>query len=63
MASESKAAGSSVGRKLLAVGVLLVSGYVLLKWVLGIAAKFAWLAVLLLAITGAIWALVALARD
>lgn len=45
------------GQKLLAVGVLLAAAYVLFKVVLGFVTTIAWVAVVVLAILGVVWAL------
>jgi len=48
---------SQAGKKLLAVGVLVVAAYVLFKIVLGFVMAFAWIAVVVIAILAVIWAL------
>jgi hypothetical protein len=48
---------SEFGRKVLAVGVLLVVAYILFKVVLGFVTAVAWIAVIVLAVIAAIWAL------
>ena len=48
---------SQAGRKLLAVGVLLVAAFVLFKIVLGFVTAIAWIAVVVLAVVAVIWAL------
>lgn len=63
MAGDPRAEGSSAGRKLLAIGVLVLSSYLLLRFVVRLATKFAWLGVALLAILGLVWAMVTLTRD
>ncbi len=45
------------GQKLLAVGVLLAAAFVLFKVVLGFVTTIAWVAVVVLAIVGVVWAL------
>jgi len=45
------------GRKALAVGVLVAAGYVLFKIVLGFVTTLAWIAVVVLAVIGIVWAL------
>jgi hypothetical protein len=50
------------GRKVLAVGVLLVVAYILFKVVLGFVTAVAWIAVLVLAAIAAIWAVGVLRR-
>jgi hypothetical protein len=47
---------SDVGRKVLAIGVLLVAAYILFKMVIGVVAAVAWIVVLVLAVIAAIWA-------
>ena len=51
---------TQTGRKVLAVGVLVVAGWVLFKIVLGFVTTVAWFAVVVLAVIGVIWALRAL---
>lgn len=48
---------SQAGRKVLAVGVLALAAYVLFKLVLGFVAGVAWIAVVVLAVIGIVWAL------
>jgi hypothetical protein len=48
---------SEAGRKLLALGVLLIAAYVLFKVVLGFVAAVAWIAVVVLAIAAVVWAI------
>ena len=48
---------SEAGRKLLAIGVLLVAAYVLFKIVLGFVTAIAWIVVVVLAIVAVVWAL------
>ena len=50
-------AGREIGGKLLALGVLLVVGFVLFKLVLGAVAFVAWLVLGVLAIAAILWAL------
>jgi hypothetical protein len=47
---------SDFGRKLIAIAVLLVVGYILFRVVLGFIAGLVWIAVLVLAVIAAIWA-------
>jgi hypothetical protein len=47
---------SDVGRKLIAVAVLLVAVWLLFKVVIGAVAAVAWFAVVILAIIAAVWA-------
>ena len=47
---------SDVGRKVLAIAVLLVAAYILFKMVIGVVAAVAWIVVLVLAVIAAIWA-------
>ena len=51
---------SQAGRKLLAVGVLLIAAWVLLKVVIGVVAGIAWIVVIVVAIVAIFWALNAL---
>jgi hypothetical protein len=51
---------SQAGRKLLAVGVLLIAAWVLLKVVIGVVAGIAWIVVIVVAIAAIFWALNAL---
>jgi hypothetical protein len=48
---------SDVGRKLIAVAVLLVAVWLLFKFVIGVVAAVAWIAVVILAIIAAVWAI------
>ena len=48
---------SDAGRKLLAVGVLLVAAYVLFKLVIGVVTTIAWIIVVVLALVGIAWAI------
>ncbi len=48
---------SQAGRKLLAVGMLLVAAFVLFKIVLGFVTAIAWIAVVVVALVAVIWAL------
>ncbi len=48
---------SRAGRKILAVVVLVVAGFVLFKIVLGFVTAVAWIAVLVVAVLAIIWAL------
>jgi hypothetical protein len=48
---------SDAARKVLAVAVLLVAAYVLFKVVLGFVSAIAWIAVVVLAIVGVVWAI------
>ena len=50
-------ATSNAGRKLLAVGVLLVAAYILFKLVIGVVTSVAVIAVAVLAVVAVIWAL------
>ena len=52
-----KEAASGAGRKLLALGVLLVAAYVLFKLVIGFVTSIAIIAVAVLAVVAVIWAL------
>jgi hypothetical protein len=48
---------SDLGRKLIAIAVLLVVVYILFKVVIGFVAAIAWIAVIVLAVIAGIWAL------
>ena len=48
---------SEAGKKVLAVGVLLLAAWILLKVVLGFVATVVWVAVLVLAVVAIAWAL------
>ena len=48
---------TQAGRKVLAVGVLVVVAYVLFKLVLGFVMAVAWIAIVVVAIAAVIWAL------
>lgn len=48
--------GSSLGMKLVALVVLLVAAWVLLKVIVGLIAGVAWLIVIVLAVVGIFWA-------
>jgi hypothetical protein len=48
---------SQAGRKLLAVGVLVLAAYLLFKVVLGFVMAVAWIAIVVVAIAAVIWAL------
>jgi hypothetical protein len=63
MNAEPEQSSSGLGRKVLALGVLIVASYILLKWVVRLAQKFVTLALILLAVIGLIWAFIALRRD
>jgi F0F1-type ATP synthase assembly protein I len=54
---------SDVGRKIIAIAVLLVVAYILFKVVIGFVAAVAWIAVLVLAVIAAIWAFGVLRAD
>jgi hypothetical protein len=47
---------SDLGRKLLAIAVLVVAAYVLFKLVLGFVAAVAWIIVVIVALGAVIWA-------
>ena len=47
---------SDLGRKLIAIAVLLVVAYILFKVVIGFVAAVAWIAVIVLAVIAGIWA-------
>jgi hypothetical protein len=48
---------SQAGRKVLAVGVLILAAYLLFKVVLGFVMAVAWIAIVVVAIAAVIWAL------
>jgi hypothetical protein len=48
---------SDAARKLLAIAVLVVAAYILFKVVLGFVAAVAWIAVVVIAIAGIVWAI------
>jgi hypothetical protein len=48
---------SDAARKLLAIAVLVVAAYILFKVVLGFVAGVAWIAVVVIAIVGIVWAI------
>ena len=48
---------SNIGAKALALVILLVAGWILLKVVIGVVAFIAWVAVVVLAIIAVLWAL------
>jgi hypothetical protein len=47
---------ADVGRKLLAIVVLIVAAYILFKVVLGFVAAVAWIVVIVLALIAVVWA-------
>ena len=53
---ESEKTGSSFGMKLLAILILVVAAWFLLKVVIGLIAGVAWLIAVVLAIVGVLWA-------
>ena len=52
-----RAAAGDLGRRALAVGVLLIAAYLLLKVVIGVVTAVAWIVVLVLAVVAVLWAL------
>jgi hypothetical protein len=48
---------SDLGRKLLAIAVLVVAAYVLFKLVLGFVAAVAWIIVVVIALVAVVWAI------
>ena len=48
---------ADAGRKLLAIGVLVIAAYVLFKIVLGFVAAVAWIIVAVVALVAVIWAI------
>ena len=53
---------SEIGKKGLALAILLVAAYVLFKVVIGVVAAVAWIVVIVLAIAAALWAFGVLSR-
>ena len=53
---------AEIGKKGLALAILLVAAYVLFKVVIGVVAAVAWIVVIVLAIGAAIWAFGVLSR-
>jgi hypothetical protein len=47
---------SDLGRKLLAIAVLVIAAYVLFKIVLGLVAAVAWIIVVVIALVAVVWA-------
>jgi hypothetical protein len=54
---------SDFGRKIIAVAVLLVAGYILFRVVIGFLAGLIWIAVIVLAVIAGIWAFGVLRRT
>ncbi len=48
---------SEAGKKVLALGILLLAAYVLFKVVLGVVTAIAWVAVVVLALVAIVWAI------
>ena len=48
---------SDLGRKFIAIAVLLVAAYLLFKVVIGVVAAVAWIVVAVVAVIGVVWAL------
>jgi hypothetical protein len=48
---------ADAGRKLLAVGVLVIAAYILFKVVLGFVAAVAWIVVAVVAVVAVVWAI------
>jgi len=48
---------ANAGKKLLAIGVLLVAAWILFKVVLGFVTAVAWIAVVVLALVAIVWAI------
>ncbi len=48
---------ADLGKKLLAIAVLLVAAWILFKVVLGVVTAVAWIAVVVLAVVAVVWAL------
>jgi hypothetical protein len=47
----------SLGKQVLALGVLLIAAYILFKVVIGVVAAVAWIVVVVLALAAIVWAL------
>ena len=47
---------SDLGRKVIAIAVLLVAGYILFRLLIGFIAGLVWIAVIVLAVIAGIWA-------
>jgi hypothetical protein len=52
-----RAAAGDLGRKALAIVILLVAAYLLLKVVIGVVTAVAWVVIAVLAVMGVLWAL------
>ena len=52
-----RAAAGDLGRRALAIGVLLIAAYLLLKVVIGVVTAVAWIVVAALAVVAVLWAL------
>jgi len=52
-----KKATGSLGKRLLAIAVLLLAGYVLLKLVIGLVAAVAWAVIAVVAVAAIVWAI------
>jgi hypothetical protein len=57
-----RAAAGDLGRRALAVGVLLIAAYLLLKVVIGVVTAVAWIVVAVLAVVAVLWAVSVLRR-
>jgi hypothetical protein len=57
MSTSSPSSGASLGKRALALVVLLIAAWLLFKFVIGLVATFATLIVVVLAIAGVIWAI------
>ncbi len=51
------ASSSSLGKRLLAIVVLLIAGWILLKWAIGLIMGVATLIIIVLAVVGVFWAI------
>jgi hypothetical protein len=54
---------SDLGRKAIAVAIVLVAAYILFKAVVGVVMTVVWIGVVVLAVLGLLWAWSTLARD
>lgn len=54
---QQEATGPSLGKRLFAIVVLLIAGWILLKWVIGLLAGIATLVVIVVAAMAVLWAI------
>ena len=57
MSTSSPSSGASLGKRVLALAVLLIAAWLLFKFVVGLVAVFATMIVVVLAIAAVIWAI------